>query len=322
LRVLGTARRDAASPDRLHAATDLVAAEYSADTLLYSGPISGRGYAEVVAAVLGRSQRENCLLILTTTGGELNAAYQITRFLHQKYARLSLCAPAFCKGAGTLIVVGAHMLLIDEYSEFGSMYRELADNDAQPADTKGCLEWLPTIAVSLLDKMTSQLLSFRGGLLRTDTVVLLSAIATAALLQPITAQISLTNMAQEYRLRTLTEAYARRLSQHARNLRDGAIERLLQEYASQFIVDLAEARTLFEHVEAPSAQLADVLSLLGDQVYTQRQAAFVKMIGRPRASAAALTEQQQATQRAEQAERGPRSRRRGRAGRRRASAEH
>jgi hypothetical protein len=275
---------DEASSNRLYAAVDLVAARYDADTLLYSGPIGSPGFAQLVAAVLRHTQRKTCLLILTTSGGELHTAYQITRFLHHKYSRLYLCAPAFCKGAGMLLAVGAHKLLIDEYSELG----RVGDPASSATHRAGllCREWLPNNAMSLLDQMTTRLLHIHGSALRADSAALIAGIVTAALMQPIMSQIGPTRMAEEYRLTGLAAAYARRLARHARNMRDGAVDRLLTDYPPQFVVDLAEARALFVDVDAPSGPLSSVLNLLGEQVYVQRQTAIVTMLRRPKPAAA------------------------------------
>jgi hypothetical protein len=281
--------------EEFYAAADQVAAHYEADTLLYSGPIDSIGYAETINAVLERSQRKNCLLVLTTSGGDLNVAYQIARFLHRKYARLILCSPRFCKSAGTLIALGAHKLLVDEYSEFGPIDTSAAEPSEGGGHVVGateCFEWVTNNTVNMFEAFMPRFTTIIGSSMRPSEVARLSLLAITELMRPAIPQINVMAAGAKARSMKLAEVYGLRLAKHACNMREGAVHSLMGRYPSHdFIIDYAEIRTLFTHVELPSEPLYKMLNLLGEQVYEQSQTAVVRRVHPSRSSRTATEAQ-------------------------------
>ena len=69
-----------------------------------------------------RSPRgKQCVLVLTTDGGDAHAAYIIARYLRRNYEKLTICVFGYCKSAGTLLALGAHELVIGERGELGPL---------------------------------------------------------------------------------------------------------------------------------------------------------------------------------------------------------
>lgn len=78
-----------------------------ADIYVISGAID-RNAAYTLMGESNQSQhRTNCLLILTTYGGDPDGAYMIARFLQRAYKKFTLYVCGFCKSAGTLIALGS-----------------------------------------------------------------------------------------------------------------------------------------------------------------------------------------------------------------------
>ena len=171
----------------LYAAADLVAAHYGNDTYQYSGPLNGIGFAHIVGAVLEQEQKPNCLLILTTNGGDLSVAYQIARFLHSKYSRLFVCTPGFCRSAGTLVALGAHKILADEYSEFGPIDGQTYRSDESIDNGLGALatfEFGVNYSLDLFEKVLLRIQHASASNIRLDVAAELSLLATQSIMHP------------------------------------------------------------------------------------------------------------------------------------------
>ncbi len=61
------------------------------------------------------------VLMLSTFGGDPDAAYRIARCLRRRYTRVSAMISGFCKSAGTLLLLGADDLVFTEHGELGPL---------------------------------------------------------------------------------------------------------------------------------------------------------------------------------------------------------
>lgn len=106
-------------PAKIRSCADAVADVCDADVLLYNGGIWRQHSDQVIEACSKRDRRTNVFLILTTSGGDPHAAYRIARTLQQHYKKFIAFVPGFCKSAGTLLVLGAHDLVMSPHAELG-----------------------------------------------------------------------------------------------------------------------------------------------------------------------------------------------------------
>ena len=81
---------------------------------------------------------ENFDLLLHTPGGNLDAAEKIIRLAREKAgkAELRIIVPEMAKSAGTLMVLGADLVLMSDASELGPI-----DPQVQFADSNGLIRW-------------------------------------------------------------------------------------------------------------------------------------------------------------------------------------
>ena len=167
-------------------AANAVAAAYDADVLFYSGPINAEGFARLLGIAMTAQRRTNCLLVLTTQGGSLSSAYALTRYLHRHYTNLLVCVPAFCRSAGMLTVLGAHKLIIDEFSELapldGSATASLSGRDPL-ASTTAFLNFLNERAADLIEAVLHALISAGEGRLTPDRAAQVSISAAGHLIE-------------------------------------------------------------------------------------------------------------------------------------------
>ena len=144
-----------------------VSKAYSADIYLYSGPIDDRGYGRVAVEIAKTKQQAAnelitgynvALLILTTTGGQANAAYQIARLFQTQYDQFIIFTPSYCKSAGTIVALGAHKLLMDVFSKLGPLDVQIPKENEIFARRSGLIsrsafESLQEVAFDLFEHM-------------------------------------------------------------------------------------------------------------------------------------------------------------------------
>ncbi len=71
--------------------------------------------------LLGKKKLPEIDVILQTPGGDINAAFFITKLLRQHAEKVNILIPIYAKSAGTLICLGADTLVMNELSELGPL---------------------------------------------------------------------------------------------------------------------------------------------------------------------------------------------------------
>jgi len=269
--------------EHLYRAADAVATQFDADVYLYSGAICNVGYAGIIAAHLEAVHRRNCLLLLTTGGGDLAAGYQIARYLQRKYSSFTVCVPNACKSSGTLIAIGANKILMDEYSELGP----ISAKPLRPGDTPGAskysdFDFLVNSTLELFDRLRSRIRRSSSGDLAAEAASALALNATCTLTLALFSRVDIVAAGEWLQGMAMALAYGRRLAECGGNLRAGAVDKLVDAYPShEFIIDETEARTLFVTVERTSASIYKLIECIGDPVYEPQRVPLVRQVRRP-----------------------------------------
>ncbi|HET8669219.1 MAG TPA: hypothetical protein VFM05_00940, partial [Candidatus Saccharimonadales bacterium] len=100
-----------------------------ADIFFFSGP-THRKQAYLFMDVADDSpRRENVALVLSTYGGDADAAFIIARYLKRFYKKFTLYVFGFCKSAGTLIALGADEIVMSHRGEFGPLDVQILKSD-------------------------------------------------------------------------------------------------------------------------------------------------------------------------------------------------
>ena len=95
-------------------------------------------------------------------------------------------------------------------------------------------------------------------------------VATGAM-RPIYEQVSPETLGNDLRDLSVATAYGRRLAKVGKNARPGTVQKLVEDYPThEFIIDFAEAQTLFEDVQHPTAEVMAVINSLGEIAYDVR----------------------------------------------------
>ena len=227
------------------------------DIFVFAGPILYSASCDFVDGVIKMSaHRSNCLLFLTTPGGDPHAAYRIIRVLRARYKKVILGVSGPCKSAGTLICVGAHELVMSESGELGPLDVQLAKPDELIPNSSG-LDIIEALAVTtqsafeVLETRMFELVADSSGAISTKTAAEISSSFAVELFKPIMAQIEPDRLGEVQRAIKIAQAYGEKLG--SPNLKPSSMQKLVDGYPSHgFVIDLEEAKSLFKKVRKPS----------------------------------------------------------------------
>ena len=246
-----------------------VSEESKADVWLYSGPIE-RGQLRLLNEWCRSNRKQkNVFFILSTYGGDPHTAYRIGRCLQNHYSSVALCINGPCVSVGTLLALAAHEIVMADAGTLGPLDIQVAKEDEQFESTSGlttrqAIATLTSHASSTFDQFLMALKVESGGPIALQTAMESAAQLTAKMYEPLFGQIDPLQLADDQRSLAILSEYGERLAEGSRNLRPGALEKLLNGYSShQFVIDREEAaERLFLRVRNPSGAAEELLGVL------------------------------------------------------------
>lgn len=257
--------------DDLKEAARRAVESYNADIFLYSGPIEDDSLGEIAEAVTSSfSGRERCILILATNGGSANGAFQIARFFQRTYEEFILYCPGACKSAGTLVALGANILIMDQFSELGPLDVQIAKDDEIGARKSGLLatstfEALAEQTFKMYEHLMMSIKYKSAGQVSFKLASQLAATMTAETVGQLYAQMNPDVIGSERRSLLIAKRYGDMLVSESENAKSGhTVDHLVSCYPSHdFVIDDTEARKLFRHVYMPTEELYTLTAALG-----------------------------------------------------------
>ncbi len=235
------------------------------DLYLYSGPISRDGANLLIQTILHHeNRRSRASVVLTTYGGDADAAYRMARFIQGAYGHFRLLIPGPCKSAGTLVATGADVLAFAITGEIGPLDIQLAKPDelANYASGLSALRAYTDLRDYTYQTFEAYLLATlerSGGLISTKTAADFACGLIAHLVPPIASQIDPYRLAEVGRAMRVASEYAARLDKG--NMRLFGIYRLVHQYpAHGFVIDANEASDIFYQVESMTAEEYDIVT--------------------------------------------------------------
>jgi hypothetical protein len=257
------------SAPAIRAAANAVADAANADVILFSGGISWGCGEKFIDAVAQGSSRPNVLLLLVTTGGSADAAYRMARCLQETYERVTLFVSGLCKSAGTLVATGAHELVFGAHGELGPLDVQLRKADELWEMSSG-LTVVEAMANLEQRAFTAFVSAFEGlkessaGQITTKTAMEAAASLTTGLFRPVFEQIDPMHVGEAWRATMIAQDYGNRLARVGRNISEQGLVNLTAGFAShEFVIDQAEAATIFRAVRSPTPEEADLADVLG-----------------------------------------------------------
>ncbi|SFN53716.1 SDH family Clp fold serine proteinase [Dokdonella immobilis] len=252
--------------DDFKAAVDgLHAADAHSDYLVISTGISRGLHRDLSTLVCKRPPKDAVTVFLTTDGGDPNGGYRVARCLRHHYKKVRLAVPSYCKSAGTLIAIAADELGIGDLGELGPLDIQVRKGSELQEQSSGLdiMQALQAVTSYTQDAFHRLLVGTRSLGLSTKICAEFAATVAAGVAAPLLAQIDPIRLGEMQRATRIAYEYGTRLDAYTKNLKPGALERLVGEYpAHGFVIDRKEAKELFHRVSnltPQEAKLCDVL---------------------------------------------------------------
>jgi len=240
------------------------------DVILYNGGIDRPHDNKFIKLFRGRICRENAHLYLITGGGNADAAYRISNCLQENYKHVSVIVPGFCKSAGTIICIGANLLIFNDLGEIGPLDVQLAKSDELWRTDSGLnLEMSLTVlkqkSLQMMEDIMISLTTKSGGRITTKTALQTACQLVDGLYGKIYAHIEPLQIGEVARSMQIAEEYGGRLNDRSKNLKAGALSELVAKYSTHgFVIDFKEASKLFTNVRKCTDLESSIAISLGD----------------------------------------------------------
>lgn len=235
---------------------DLIASlsnDKDADIFVYSGLLGRSSANKFIDIVENGKHRNNAILILSTFGGDADAAYIIARYIKRTYDKFTLYVFGYCKSAGTLIALGADEIVMSCRGEFGPLDVQLTKDDeighrSSGLDLSQALDSLNEQAFNIFERQLLEIKNRSFGVITTKTAGEIASSMAVGMLAPITSQIDPMKMGEMQRAVNVAYHYGARL-----NGDPSRVKRLIYDYPTHtFVIDYEEARELFGNVSEPN----------------------------------------------------------------------
>lgn len=224
-----------------------------ADLFLFSGPINRSGAELLRKQVEIAPGKKNAALILTTYGGDPDAAFIIARTLQTSYEKFDLYLFGPCKSAGTLLALGAKQIIMSDRAELGPLDVQLLKDDELIRSSSGldismAVDLLRQEYANVWTRQFLSMIALSSGNISTKTAAEVANAMALGLLSPITAQIDPLKLGEVQRAMEIAYHYGIRLG-----AQPDAVMRLVKDYPSHsFVIDFKEAKKSFPNVRRPT----------------------------------------------------------------------
>ncbi|MEB3217367.1 MAG: hypothetical protein VKN72_14205 [Nostocales cyanobacterium 94392] len=232
---------------------EFISEELDADAFLYSAEITDINADTLINEIKETSpKRDNVILILTTYGGDPDAAFRIARYIKRKYHKFTLFVFGSCKSAGTLLALGADEIVMSDFGELGPLDVQVTKDDdfrsESVLDIQQALSVIGSQAFEMFESYLLKLISGTQALITTKTAADIASSMAVNLLSPIPSQIDPLRLGEMNRLMNIALAYGQRLKPEGIEV----IKNLIYNYPSHsFVIDYEEAKKLFDDVREP-----------------------------------------------------------------------
>lgn len=221
----------------------------NSDIYLYFGEISDENATDFILNVKNnKTSNSNVALVLSTFGGDADAAYRIASYLKSVYSKFTVYILGLCKSAGTLIVCGADELIFSDFGELGPLDVQLMKADELTRTSGLCysqaIAFLQNQAFTVFEECLMNIKQKSGGSITTKTAAEVGEKIAVGLLSPISGQIDPLRLGEFERAARIAFEYGKRLCDDS-----NVIHKLISGYPShEFVIDFSEAKKLFKNV--------------------------------------------------------------------------
>lgn len=259
-----------------------------ADYYMFNGTIADDTADEFIKTVRKNYRREfECVLILTTYGGDPDAGYRIMRALRRYYRAITFYVFGSCKSTGTLMALGADQIVMSDFGEFGPLDIQLTkDDELQNTSSLNIIQSLNSLNQQMFSTFEENFLTLKRRsrhAITTKTAADICSKLSVGLFSPISAQIDPHKFGETQRAILIAEKYGKRLMTGP-HLQETLVKLMVDYPSHGFVIDFDEAKKLFgdavRWVNSEESMLEqillnfvrgetgeDVIELLNDMLY-------------------------------------------------------
>jgi hypothetical protein len=236
----------------------------------------GLGHVVLFQKLLNGKRFDELDIIIHSSGGDINAAYQIVELLRMHTDKLNACVPLIAKSAATLICIGADKIILDELSQLGPLDTQIVEKKkggktefSSALNPFKALEQLQTFSVETLDLAMKVILERSG--MEIDECLTHAIEFVKATTGPLITQLNPEKLGEYSRALSVGEEYGTRLLMRFQKWEpskaEEIIQRLVHGYPShEYIIDYHELQDLgfevelfHDHERQPVRQLINYL---------------------------------------------------------------
>jgi Serine dehydrogenase proteinase len=234
--------------DAIKTAANQLAQKHDTDVFFYNSPIHRTLDDTVISDCCKRKRRKGVTLLLVTEGGDPDAAYRIARCFQTHWEKFACIVAGYCKSSGTLILTGAHELVMSDAGELGPLDVQMTKKDELWETESGltvmsALESLKERSFSSFEHFFLTVMRKSGNRVTFKTAAEFGVKLTVGLFTPIFQQVDPIHVGEASRAQAIGLSYGLRLSLYAKNISDSSLKSLISGYPSHgFVIDRSDER--------------------------------------------------------------------------------
>ncbi len=253
--------------------------ENKSDIFLFSASINDMNADKFINIIRDTAcQNENCILILTTWGGDPDAGYRIMRALRRYYQKITMYVFGRCKSTGTLMALAADDIVMSDFGEFGPLDIQLAkDDELQNTSGLNIIQSLMSLNEQMFRSFEENFLALKRKsrhAITTRTAAEICSKLSVGLFSPISAQIDPHKFGETQRAINIAEKYGKRLL-HKPHLHETLIKLMVGYPSHGFVIDFDEAKKLFDNVTWATDKQVILERMLYDYVRDESEDDFI-----------------------------------------------
>lgn len=243
--------------------------------ILANEPLNAPNLLEVQKCI-GEKKCKKLDIVLHSSGGDINVAYQIIELLRRHCEYMTTIVPIYAKSVASLFVLGSNEIIMGELAELGPLDTQIVEREkGAPKYTSALnpfktLEELQRFALETLD-VTVKLLLSRAEL-SVDEAIKHGMDFASRVSTPLFGQLNAEKVGEYSRALAVGKEYGERLlRRHTKwqdkRKRDTILEKIIRGYPSHdYIIDYEELKELGFNVKLPSNTEKSILESIVEYV--------------------------------------------------------
>lgn len=252
--------------------------------VLPKGPLLPKHLFEI-QKLIGEKKCKKMDIILHSSGGDINIAYQIIDILRNHCEDMTVVVPIYAKSAATLFIFGSDKIIMGELAEVGPLDAQIIEREkggrkyTSALNPFKTLEELQRFSLETLDVTVKLLL--RRAELSVEEAIKHGMDFASNISTPLLAQLNTEKIGEYSRALAVGKEYGERLLKRYTKWedeveRDAILEKVVRGYPSHgYIIDYKELKEIGFDVRLPSKDEKPILEAIVEYVLGASQTEII-----------------------------------------------